>query len=87
MPHSDRSALHRSAAYTALVASRKSCTACTGLINPASCGGGIHDSDHIGPWTQWQANLHADLMIVSQDGRHALLQQQQRTGGRAQSDQ
>ena len=29
--------------------------------------GGIHDSDQIGPWSLWQGNLNADLVIVGQD--------------------
>ena len=55
------------AAYAALVRVRRSCRACPGLINPADCDGGIHDSDQIGPWTLWQGNLRADLVIVGQD--------------------
>jgi hypothetical protein len=58
------STAERSALYAALVASRKSCRACSGLINPAACAGGIHDSEHIGPWSLWQGNLHADLVIA-----------------------
>ena len=57
----------RTAAYAALVAARKSCRACTGLINPAACDGGTRDSDQIGPWSLWQGNLNADLLIVGQD--------------------
>ena len=52
----------RSAAAAALVASRKPCTACTGLINPAACDGGVHESDQVGPWSLWQGNLNADLV-------------------------
>ena len=62
MPHTDRAA-----SYAALVRARKSCRACTRLINPADCDGGVYDSDHIGPWSQWQGNLNADLLIVGQD--------------------
>ena len=50
--------------YTALVGARKMCRACTGLINPADCDGGVHDSDQIGPWSLWQGNLNADLILV-----------------------
>lgn len=57
----------RAAAYAALVHTRKCCRACTALSNPAACGGGIHDSDHIGPWSRWQGSLSADLLIVGQD--------------------
>ena len=54
-------------AYAALVRARKECRACAGLLNPAVCGGGVHDSAHIGPWTLWQGNLRADFVIVGQD--------------------
>jgi DNA polymerase len=57
----------RTTAYGALVRARKSCRACTGLINPSECAGGVHDSDHIGPWSLWQDNLNADLIVVGQD--------------------
>jgi uracil-DNA glycosylase len=61
------SAPERLAAYAALVRACKGCRACTGLINAAECGNGFHDSDHIGPWSLWQGNLNADLLIVGQD--------------------
>ncbi|MEO8593833.1 MAG: hypothetical protein ABI759_10975 [Candidatus Solibacter sp.] len=57
----------RSAPYAALVAARRSCRACAGLINPAACDGGNHDSEAIGPWSLWQGNLNARLVIVGQD--------------------
>ena len=57
----------RFAAYSALVRAQKSCRTCIGLINPTECDGGIHDSDHIGPWSLWQGSLNADLLIVGQD--------------------
>jgi uracil-DNA glycosylase len=57
----------RTAAYATLVRARKSCHACPGLINPADCDRGIHDSNQIGPWSLWQGNLKADLLIVGQD--------------------
>jgi DNA polymerase len=53
--------------YGALVRARQACHACQGLINPADCDGGIHDSEQIGPWTLWQGNLRADLLVVGQD--------------------
>ncbi|HEY9625790.1 MAG TPA: uracil-DNA glycosylase family protein [Coleofasciculaceae cyanobacterium] len=53
--------------YNALVQSRKSCHLCLGLTNPAVCGNGDFDSDHMGPWTRWQGNLNAKLMIIGQD--------------------
>jgi hypothetical protein len=53
--------------YATLVRARKECHACAGLINPATCDGGIYDSDHIGPLEPATANLDADLVIVGQD--------------------
>jgi len=53
--------------YTALVRNRKSCHECLGLTNPADVGGGSFDSDQIGPWSLWQGNLNAALMVVGQD--------------------
>ena len=50
-----------------MVRARQACRACQGLINPAECDGGIHDSDQMGPWTLWQGNLRADLLVVGQD--------------------
>jgi uracil-DNA glycosylase family 4 len=55
------------AAYVALVKCRKTCHLCNGLINPSEYEGGIFDSDHIGPWSRWQGNLDAQLMVVGQD--------------------
>jgi DNA polymerase len=37
------------------------------LTNPSVSGNGVCDSDQIGPWSLWQGNLNADLMIVGQD--------------------
>jgi len=53
--------------YANLVAVRKACRFCDGLINPSVCEGGIYDDDHIGPWTQWQGDLDAKVMVVGQD--------------------
>lgn len=57
----------RTESYAALVRGRQACHACRGLINPSECEGGIHDSDQIGPWSLWQGNLSADLLVVGQD--------------------
>ena len=54
--------------YTELVAKRKECRLCEShdLTNPSACQNGAYDmSGHIGPWTQWQGNLDADLMGFS----------------------
>lgn len=57
----------RETEYAALVRDRKACRRCHGLVNPAECAGGRYDSDHIGPWSLWQGNLNADLLVVGQD--------------------
>ena len=56
--------------YFELVEKRKQCGQCKDLklTNPSKCDEGVYDiQGHIGPWTQWQGNLNADLMIVGQD--------------------
>jgi DNA polymerase len=53
--------------YQALVKSRKFCHTCSELTNPIDCADGAFDSDHLGPWTRWQGNLNAKLMIIGQD--------------------
>ena len=40
---------------------------CSGLANPSRIDGGQHDSAEIGPWTTWQGNLGASVMLVGQD--------------------
>ncbi len=53
--------------YMILAKSRKACRLCNGLINPSMYSGGVFDTAHIGPWSQWQGNLDARLLIVGQD--------------------
>lgn len=53
--------------YGKLVALRKTCHQCPGLVNPSMVQGGQYDSDHIGPWSRWQGNLNAPLLLVGQD--------------------
>jgi DNA polymerase len=53
--------------YSNLVHQRKSCSSCAGLVNMALHDGGNYDSDEIGPWTLWQGNLDAEILIVGQD--------------------
>jgi uracil-DNA glycosylase len=56
--------------YAKLVAKRKACHLCDshGLTNPSVCGEGVYDiNGHIGPWSGWQGNLDAELMVVAQD--------------------
>lgn len=53
--------------YRELVARRKACRACPELINPSVYQGGVFDSGHIGPWSQWHGDLNAKLVVVGQD--------------------
>jgi DNA polymerase len=55
------------AAYRQLVNRRKKCRACTGLTNVSLLEEGAFDSEQIGPWSFWQGNLGASLMVVGQD--------------------
>jgi uracil-DNA glycosylase len=57
----------KSEEYAGVVRTRKTCRRCRELTNPASIEGGRLDSDQIGPWTCWQGNLDAALMVVGQD--------------------
>ena len=54
-------------AYAALVQARKECSRCKELTNPSQCCDGKHDSDEIGPWSLWQGNLNAAVMVIGQD--------------------
>ena len=53
--------------YRELVIERKACRRCQDLKNPSDVEGGCYDSDHIGPWSRWQGNLDAPVMVVGQD--------------------
>lgn len=53
--------------YHALVEERKACAGCPKLANASTIDGGCLDSDEIGPYSQWQGNLDAALMVVAQD--------------------
>jgi uracil-DNA glycosylase len=62
--------------YQELVEKRKRCNECSiglqeneelELINPSRCSNRQHDSSHIGPWSRWQGNIDAEIMIVGQD--------------------
>lgn len=55
----------KAAAYAELVAERKNCFDCPKLTNPSQ-----HpslDSNHIGPYSRWQGNLNAQLLVVGKD--------------------
>jgi len=56
--------------YTELIVKRKACHLCDsyGLTNPSVCRGGVYDGNgQIGPWSGWQGNLDAELMVIAQD--------------------
>lgn len=53
--------------YHELVVKRKKCSLCTDLCNPSSFENGHLDSDQIGPWTLWQGNINAQIMVIGQD--------------------
>jgi DNA polymerase len=50
-----------------LVHKRKGCRLCSSITNPAKVENGRYDSNEIGPWSLWQGNLNAELLIVGQD--------------------
>ena len=55
--------------YSALVVSRKACNRCAalGLTNPVSIRSGAFDSNEIGPWTCWNGDLDARILVVGQE--------------------
>lgn len=55
--------------YNELVKSRKSCDACKecGLTNPSAERIRKFDSEQIGPWTRWNGDLNAQILIVGQE--------------------
>jgi DNA polymerase len=55
--------------YLELVQQRKACRACEslGLTNPSVYRDGIYDTEQIGPWSRWQGNLDAPVVVVGQD--------------------
>jgi uracil-DNA glycosylase len=59
--------LERDADYEALVAARQACRRCSGLTNASLIHDGRYDSNEIGPYTRWQGNRQADLLVVAQD--------------------
>jgi uracil-DNA glycosylase len=52
-------------AYAELVAERKRCRLCAELTNLSKYK--KLDSDHIGPYSRWQGNLDAKLLVIGQD--------------------
>ena len=60
--------MDKQAQYSQLVQKRKACRLCSELTNPSVCENGAFDKEeHIGPWTRWQGNLDAELMVIGQD--------------------
>ena len=61
--------MDKSAQYKQLVTRRKDCRLCVPLnmTNPSVCADGRYDTEHIGPWTQWQGSLDAEVMGIGQD--------------------
>jgi uracil-DNA glycosylase family 4 len=55
--------------YIKLVNKRRNCRLCEGLgvRNPSTCSEDEFGSQNIGPWTDWQGNLDAELMIIGQE--------------------
>lgn len=59
--------MDREHAYLNLVEQRKSCRLCPALTNPSTVQEGAFDSREIGPYSTWQADLNADLLVVAKD--------------------
>ena len=57
----------RSKTYRSLVMERKACRLCPRLTNVSCAEGGALDSDEIGPYTRWHADLEARLVVVGKD--------------------
>jgi len=59
--------MDRQESYLALVERRRRHRFPEGLLNPSEIEGGRFDSDHLGPWSRWQGDLRARVLIVGQD--------------------
>ena len=59
--------MNKVAKYAQLVAKRKTFQFSDGLLNPADIEDGIYDQDHLGPWSGWQGNLDAKILLIGQD--------------------
>ena len=53
--------------YLGLVEARRRCRLCPMLTNPSAVREGTLDSGEIGPYSTWQADLRADLVVVAKD--------------------
>jgi len=60
--------INKISAYKKIVSKRKAYKFPEGLVNPSEVLNGIYDiEDHIGPWSAWQGNINADILLVGQD--------------------
>jgi uracil-DNA glycosylase family 4 len=59
--------LSKAQQYEDLVAARKSCVSCEGLVNASSLADGVFDSDEIGPWSRWLGDRSPRVMVIGQD--------------------
>jgi uracil-DNA glycosylase len=58
----------KEAAYAALVVQRRRCRKCSDVVNPSVAAAGRFDAEgYIGPWTDWQGNLNAEIMVIGQE--------------------
>lgn len=55
------------AGYAELVADRRAHRFPPSLLNPSEIEGGRFDSDHLGPWSRWQGDLRAEVVVIGQD--------------------
>ena len=55
--------------YRELVADRQACQRChsIGLTNPASVQRGEFDGEEVGPWTRWNGDLNARIVVIGQE--------------------
>jgi uracil-DNA glycosylase len=67
--HEPYLANHKFKRYSELVKERRACHLCKGLgvHNPSACSKDEFGSRNIGPWTDWQGNLDAELMVIGQE--------------------
>lgn len=59
--------MNKLARYGRLVQRRKKFRFSDGLINPSQIKNGIYDQDHLGPWSAWQGNIDARILLIGQD--------------------
>lgn len=59
--------MNKKTKYEQLVEKRKQFQFSDGLLNPSQIENGIYDRNHIGPWSVWQGNLNAKILLIGQD--------------------